>query len=168
MLVDFYAPWCGHCKHAAPAYGRAAEIVRDETASLRKFGKQVTLGKFDGTTDSAVTAKYGVRGFPTFVLFREDGAVPRTVIRIWDTGSPMISDTSGVPVLQFGTLVRTIRIWDTDSPMISDTSGVPVLQFGTTQVRSRIWRSWVHTTMPGALPPPPSALTPFSPPWCVA
>eukprot|EP01052_Picozoa_sp_SAG31_P041524 SAG31_NODE_6320_length_2067_cov_1.267785_1_plen_189_part_00 len=45
----------------------------------------------------------------------------------WGTKPPLISNTSGAPVLQFGTLFRT-QIWDTNLPIISNTSGVPVFE----------------------------------------
>ncbi len=71
-LLNFYRcaiacrPWCGACKHLAPAYARAADMVRAE-------GGGMTLAKFDATTDELITKKYGMSGYPTLVLFNKDG-----------------------------------------------------------------------------------------------
>eukprot|EP01051_Picozoa_sp_SAG22_P014911 SAG22_NODE_1875_length_3388_cov_17.483223_2_plen_275_part_00 len=70
MMIDFYAPWCGHCKHLAPAYGRAAEMV---AAEMEGSGRTVTVGKFDATSDGALARRYGVSGYPTFVWIAADG-----------------------------------------------------------------------------------------------
>ena len=76
MLVDFYAPWCGHCKHLAPAYARAADMLAGELGSYNQ-SVTVTLAKFDGSgaTGEVKTAmnEFGVTGFPTLILFRADG-----------------------------------------------------------------------------------------------
>lgn len=65
LLVQFYAPWCGHSKKLAPEFERAAQ-------SLKEAGSRVRLAKVDATTEEALAKKMGVEGFPT-LFFYENG-----------------------------------------------------------------------------------------------
>lgn len=60
VLVEFYAPWCGHCKKLAPIY--------DELGAALKNVPSVVIAKMDATAND-VDGKYGVRGFPTLKFF---------------------------------------------------------------------------------------------------
>jgi thioredoxin 2 len=85
VLVDFYADWCGPCKVIAP--------VLDQIAHER-IGKLLVL-KLDTDRNPATQARFGVRGIPTMILFRngreaarQTGAVPRAQIEALIGGSP--------------------------------------------------------------------------------
>ena len=63
LFVEFYAPWCGHCKSLAPEYEKAAQ-------KLAKSGSEVRLAKIDTTIEKVSGEKYAIEGFPTLKLFK--------------------------------------------------------------------------------------------------
>ena len=80
VLVDFWAEWCGPCKQIAPALEQISEEL---------LGK-VIVAKLDIEQSPATPSRYGVRGIPTMMLFKDGqmtsmkvGAMPKQKILEW-------------------------------------------------------------------------------------
>lgn len=65
-IVEFFAPWCGHCKKLAPEWKKAANNLK---------GK-VKLGHVDCDAEKSLMSRFGVQGFPTILVFGADKGSP--------------------------------------------------------------------------------------------
>ena len=79
-LVDFWAEWCGPCKMIGPALEEISEEMKDD----------VRITKLNIDENPATPQKYGVRGIPTLLLFRNGevvaekvGALPKAQLKEW-------------------------------------------------------------------------------------
>ncbi|XP_062267031.1 protein disulfide-isomerase A6 isoform X1 [Platichthys flesus] len=95
-LVEFFAPWCGHCKNLEPEWAAAATAVKEQTKG------RVRLGALDATVHQAVSGRYGIRGFPTIKIFRkgeepEDFQGGRTRGEIIERALDLFSDNAPPP-----------------------------------------------------------------------
>ncbi|EQA97606.1 thioredoxin 1 [Sphingobium wenxiniae] len=80
VLVDFWAEWCGPCKMIGPALEEISEELADK----------VTIAKINIDENPDAPGRYGVRGIPTMILFKNGeaaatkvGAAPKSALKGW-------------------------------------------------------------------------------------
>jgi thioredoxin 1 len=80
VLVDFWAEWCGPCKMIGPSLEEIAE----------ELGEKVVIAKINIDENPDAPSKYGVRGIPTMILFKNGeiaetkvGAAPKSALKGW-------------------------------------------------------------------------------------
>lgn len=80
VVVDFWAEWCGPCKQIGPALEEISE----------EMNGSVTIAKVNIDDNPGAPSKYGVRGIPTLLLFKDGevvskkvGAAPKQQLKGW-------------------------------------------------------------------------------------
>ena len=80
VLVDFWAEWCGPCRMIAPALEEIAE----------EMGEEVTIAKLNIDENPEYPGRFGVKGIPTMILFKNGqpaatkvGAEPKSRLKAW-------------------------------------------------------------------------------------
>lgn len=80
VVVDFWAEWCGPCKMIGPALEEIAQAL----------GEKVEIAKLNIDENPMTPSKYGVRGIPTLMIFRDGqvastkiGALPKNQLQAW-------------------------------------------------------------------------------------
>ena len=80
VLVDFWAEWCGPCKMISPALEEIAQ----------ELDGRLTIAKINIDENPLTPQKYGVRGIPTLMIFKDAqvaatkvGALPKTQLADW-------------------------------------------------------------------------------------
>lgn len=69
VLVDFWAEWCGPCKQLSPVLDEISDEMKDK----------LTVAKVNIDQNPDAPQKYGVRGIPTLILFKDGEAVATKV-----------------------------------------------------------------------------------------
>jgi protein disulfide-isomerase A1 len=107
MLVEFYAPWCGHCQEFEPKYSRFGRLAQVD----EEIGAEFLVAKVDTTKNDVLKDRFGVTGYPTLKLFLTDDVTVKGTdhdVVITYTGERSLADlrqfvkayTSLMPVLQ--------------------------------------------------------------------
>jgi protein disulfide-isomerase A1 len=114
-LVEFYAPWCGHCKRLAPEYAQAATALKDVAP----------LGKVDCTAEKELCSKYEVNGYPTIKWFTDGEASDYTSGR----------DAAGIEKFVLGRMRPAVSILDDKdkAPGFTDSSSLVFVAYGDEQ-----------------------------------
>ncbi|NJM28819.1 MAG: thioredoxin [Rhizobiales bacterium] len=80
VVVDFWAEWCGPCKAIGPALEEIAQTL----------GPKAKIVKLNVDENPGVASKYGIRGIPTLMIFKDGkvastkvGALPKNQLQSW-------------------------------------------------------------------------------------
>ncbi|KAF8639921.1 hypothetical protein AX17_001172 [Amanita inopinata Kibby_2008] len=125
ILVEFFAPWCGHCKALAPHYEEAATTLKE---------KNIKLAKVDCVEEAELCQLHGVQGYPTLKVFRNGDAKnyggPRNAEGI---ASYMVKQS--LPAVSEVTLANHEEFQKADKIVaiayVSSSTNVPAPQFST-------------------------------------
>lgn len=111
VMVEFYAPWCGHCQALAPEYAAAAK-------QLKSDGADVVLAKIDATEETELSNKYDVQGFPTVLFFVDSDHMPFTGERTKDGIVTWIKKKTGPGVYNITTTEEAEKILTSERKVV--------------------------------------------------
>jgi len=114
-MVEFFAPWCGHCKSLAPEWAKASK----QTRQMTKFGT------VDCTVETELASRFGIQGYPTIKTFKGGNFSPkkdsdandysgaRSAKAISKHALKLLKD---VPTVVEGVNAQSIQGWMMDKP----------------------------------------------------
>ncbi|KAL4380642.1 hypothetical protein AHAS_Ahas04G0053900 [Arachis hypogaea] len=109
VMVEFYAPWCGHCQALAPEYAAAA-------TELKNYG--VVLAKIDATAEQEMAHEYDVQGFPSIFFFVDGEHKPYTGHRTKDGIVTWVKKKIGPGVYNISTADDAERILTSENKVV--------------------------------------------------
>ncbi|GFP84221.1 protein disulfide isomerase-like 1-4 [Phtheirospermum japonicum] len=109
VMVEFYAPWCGHCKSLAPEYAAAATELKAEN---------VKLAKVDATEENELAETYEVQGFPTVHFFVDGEHKPYSGQRTKDAIVTWIKKKIGPGISNITTTEDAERILTSENKVV--------------------------------------------------
>lgn len=109
VMVEFYAPWCGHCQALAPEYARAA-------TELKTVG--VPLAKVDATNDMELAQEYNVQGYPTMFFFVDGKPKPYSHHRTSEAIATWVKKKIGPAAAEVATVSDAETIIETDNTIV--------------------------------------------------
>lgn len=131
VLVEFFAPWCGHCKALAPHYEEAATTLKD---------KDIKLAKVDCVDQADLCQTHGVQGYPTLKVFRggesTDYSGPRKadgiISYMLKQSLPAVSDVTASNLAEFQKADKLVVL-----AYVSSTTKAPAPEFSATADKLR-------------------------------
>jgi len=127
VFVEFFAPWCGHCKNLAPTWDQLGDSLKDSADT-------VVIAKVDADSHREIGGKFGVSGFPTLKLFPKGGKdAPKEYSggREFDDLVKYVADETGAKAKAPPKPVTKVAVVDPQNfeQVVNDPSKVVFLEF---------------------------------------
>ncbi|XP_052200289.1 protein disulfide isomerase-like 1-4 [Diospyros lotus] len=108
VMVEFYAPWCGHCQALAPEYAAAATELKGEAV----------LAKVDAAEETDLAQKYEIQGFPTVFFFIDGVHKDYPGQRTKDAIVTWVKKKTGPGIYNLTTVEEAERILTSESKVV--------------------------------------------------
>lgn len=104
-FVEFFAPWCGHCKNLAPVWEELAQ-------NLESQKDKIQIAKVDADSERALGKRFGVQGFPTLKYFDGKSKDPEDYKsgRDLDSLTAFIAEKTGVKAKKKAEMPSSIQM----------------------------------------------------------
>lgn len=109
-LVEFFAPWCGHCKNLAPVYEELAQ-------AFAHAKDKVQIAKVDADSERGLGSRFNIQGFPTLKWFDGKNDSPEDYVngRDFESLSSFITEKTGVNPRKKMSLPSKVQMLSDDS-----------------------------------------------------
>ncbi|KAI6658911.1 Protein disulfide-isomerase isoform X1 [Oopsacas minuta] len=111
ILVEFYAPWCGHCQALAPEYIQAA-------TKLKEMGSEIRLAKVDATIEKDLAQSRNIKGYPTLIFFKHSSPINYNGPRKAEGIIQWLEKKTGSPTTIIDSLEQLVAFSNTDKVAI--------------------------------------------------